>query len=74
MYFDREHSEPQEDNRYLSRNDLSILKSSDLRKSRLTLKDINAIRKAAEAHQKEEREELGLVRKMYAMPPPEAAA
>lgn len=73
MYFDRVHSEPQENNRYLSQNDTSVLKSSDLRKTRLTLKDINAIRKAAEAHQKEEREESALVRKMYAMPPPEAA-
>ena len=74
MYFDRDHSEPQENNRYLNQNDTSVLKNSDLRKTRLTLKDINMIRKAAEAHQKEEREELGLVRKMYAMPPPEAAA
>lgn len=72
MYFDRGHSEPQENNRYLARNDTGVLKNSDLRKTRLTLKDINMIRKAAEAHQKEEREELVLVRKMYAMPPPEA--
>jgi len=74
MYFNKDHGNPQEDNRYLSQNDLSILKNNDLRKSRLTLKDINAIRKAAEAHQKEEREELVVIRKMYAMPPPEAAA
>lgn len=73
IYFDREHSDPKEDNRYLSQNDTSILKSSDLRKTRLTLKMINDIRKAAEAHDKEKREELGLVRKMYAAPPPEAA-
>jgi hypothetical protein len=73
IYFDRDHSDPQEDNRYLSQNDTSILKSSDLRKTRLTLKMINDIRKAAEAHDKEKREELGLVRKMYATPPPEAA-
>jgi hypothetical protein len=35
---------------------------------------INNIRKAAEAHDREKREELGLVRKMYAAPPPDAAA
>ena len=74
IYFDRDHADPQEDNRYLSHNDTSILKRSDLRKTRLTLKMINEIRKAAEAHDKEKREELGLVRKMYASPPPEAAA
>ena len=73
IYFDRDHKDPQEDSRYLSHNDTSILKSKDLRKTRLTLKMINDIRKAAEAHDKEKREELGLVRKMYAAPPPEAA-
>lgn len=74
IYFDRNHADPQEDNRYISQNDTGILKSSDLRKTRLTLKMINDIRKAAESHDKEKREELGLVRKMYAAPPPEAAA
>lgn len=74
IYFDRDHADLQKDNRYISQNDTSILKSSDLRKTRLTLKMINDIRKAAEAHDKERREELGLVRKMYAAPPPEAAA
>ena len=73
IYFDRDHRDPQKDNRYISSNDTSILKSKDLRKTRLTLKMINDIRKAAEAHDKEKREELGLVRKMYAAPPPEAA-
>jgi len=74
IYFDRDHADPQKDNRYISKNDTSVLKSSDLRKTRLTLKMINEIRRAAEAHDKEKREELGLVRKMYAAPPPEAAA
>ena len=74
IYFNRDHEDPQEDNRYLSKNDTSVLKSSDLRKTRLTLGMINDIRRAAESHDKEKREELGLVRKMYAAPPPEAAA
>ena len=74
IYFDRDHRDPQEDNWYVSQNDTSILKSKDLRKTRLTLRMINDIRKAAEAHDKEKREELGLVRKMYAAPPPDAAA
>jgi hypothetical protein len=74
IYFDRDHADLQKDNRYISQNDTSVLKSSDMRKTRLTLKMINDIRKAAEAHDKERRDELGLVRKMYAAPPPEAAA
>lgn len=74
IYFDRDHADPQEDNRYLSQNDTGVLRDSDTRKMRLTLRMLNDIRKAADAHNKEQREELGLVRKMYAMPPPDAAA
>ena len=70
MYFDRDHAEPQEDNRYISSNDSSVLKQKDLRKTRLTLGMINDIRRASEAHDREHKEELVLVRKMYAAPPP----
>ena len=73
IYFDRHHANPNEDGRYLSQNDTSVLRNGDTRKMRLTLKMLNDIRKASEAHDKEVREELGLVRKMYAAPPPEAA-
>jgi len=73
MYYDKEQSAPQEDGRYLSQNDTSILRQKDLRKTRLTLKMLNDIRIAGEAHNKEHQEELGLIRKMYASPPPEAA-
>ena len=74
IYFDRDHADPQEDNRYVSQNDTGVLRDSDTRKMRLTLRMLNDIRKAADAHNKEQREELGLVRKMYAMPPPDAVA
>lgn len=75
VYFDSKSTEPQEDGRYLSDNDISILHRTDTRKSpKLTLRIINDIRKASEAREKEVKEELGLVRKMYAMPPPEAGA
>jgi len=72
IYFDRNHADPQEDMRYLSQNDTSVLKQKDLRKMRLTFRMLNDIRKASEAHDKEKKEELGLVRKMYAAPPAEA--
>lgn len=71
IYFDGNSSEPQEDDRYISQNDTSILRNTDTRKTRLTLKMIGEIRKASEAHEKEKQEELGLIRKMYAAPPPE---
>jgi hypothetical protein len=71
MYFERDRADPVENNRYLSQNDTSILRKKDLRKMRLTLKDINEIRKASEVHSKEKNEELGLLRRMYAVPPPD---
>jgi len=74
IYFDKEHSDPVEDNRYLSQNDTSVLRKKDLRKMRLTLKTINEIRRASETHDKEMEEELQLVRKMYAAPPTEEGA
>lgn len=74
IYFDNQQSGPVENDRYISRNDSSILKSSDTRKTRLTLRMLNDLRKAGEAQAKERQEDLGLVRKMYAAPPPEAAA
>lgn len=70
IYFDKNHTEPQEDKRYLSHNDTSVLSSKDVRKTRLTLGMLNELRKASEAREKERIEELGLVRKMYAVPPP----
>jgi hypothetical protein len=74
VYFDREHAEPVDDNRYLSHNDSTVLRKKDLRKTRLTLKMLSEIRKAGEAHDKERQEEMGLIRKMYAAPPPEQVA
>lgn len=74
IYFDKDHADPQDDNRYLSQNDTSILRKSDLRKTRLTLRMLNDLRKAGDAREKEQREERSLIRKMYEMPPPEAAA
>ena len=72
MYFDKNHTDPQEDDRYLSQNDTSVLRQKDLRKTRLTLGMLNELRKAGDSREKEKQEELGLVRKMYAVPPPEA--
>jgi hypothetical protein len=74
MYFDKKNANPIEDNRYLSQNDTSVLRKSDVRKTRLTLRMLNDLRKAGDAREQEKKEELGLVRKMYATPPPEAAA
>lgn len=73
IYFDRKHTDFDEDLRYDSENDTSVIGPKDLRKTRLTLKMLNSLRKAGDAREKERKEELALVRKMYAAPPPEAA-
>lgn len=73
IYFDKKNPEMVDDSRYLSDNDSSILNINDTRKTRLTLKMLSELRKAGEAREKEYKEEMGLVRKMYAAPPPEAA-
>jgi hypothetical protein len=74
IYFDKNQAEMPEDQRYNSRNDTSVLTSGDLRKTRLTLRMLKDIRSAGDAREKEKKEELALVRKMYAAPPPEEAA
>jgi len=60
-----------DDNRYLSDNDTSVIGNDDVRKTRLTLKMLKELRLAGEAREKEYKEEMGLVRKMYAVPPPQ---
>ena len=62
------------DERYNPLEDnISVLKSKDLRKTRLTLGMINRLRKAGDSRQKEQKEHLEFVKVMYAPPPPEAA-
>jgi nucleosome binding factor SPN SPT16 subunit len=73
IYFNGQQSDQVDDLRYNSDNDTSVLKSKDLRKTRLTLRMLNDLRKAGDAREQEKKEDLGLVRKMYAAPPPEAA-
>jgi hypothetical protein len=74
IYFDRDQADMSDDNRYNSDNDTSVLKSTDLRKTRLTLRMLNDLRKAGDAREAEQVEELALVRKMYAVPPAAPAA
>ena len=74
IYFDKNQAEMADDNRYNSHNDTSVLKSGDTRKTRLTLRMLNDLRKAGDARELEQKEEMALVRKMYAAPPPDAAA
>jgi hypothetical protein len=65
FYYDKETFEPIEDDRYEERDDQSPLEYNDTRKTRLTLRQINKVRKAAELHTKEQSKELDFVRQMY---------
>lgn len=65
FYFDKETLEPVEDLRYDAEEDDTPVKKSDTRKTRLTLKQINRVRKASDMHKKEQQEELTFVRQMY---------
>ncbi len=65
FYFDDETLEPTENDRYDASDDKSIMKMSDTRKAKLTLKDINKVRKASDMKRSEEVEELNFVKQMY---------
>lgn len=67
FYYDKETVEPTEDDQYDAQYDQSIVNSDDTRKTRLTLRQINRARKAAEIHTKEQARELEFVRQMYGM-------
>ena len=74
FYFDKDNLEPIEDLTYSPAEDKKKLKIDDTRKTRLSLKDINKARKAAESHQKDTAQELEKVKQMYGLAAQAAAA
>ena len=68
IYFEKDKAGPVENDRYDSDHDTSVITNRDNRKSRLTLKMLNSLRKAGDAREIETREDLELVRVMYATP------
>jgi hypothetical protein len=56
------------DLRYNDANDTAQLHRSDTRKTRLSLKQINELRKSSEAHILEQEKELSFISTMYATP------
>ena len=65
FYYDKETLLPQEDDRYDPTYDDSVVNLNDTRKTRLTLRQINRTRKAAELHDREKTQELDFVKQMY---------
>jgi|TARA_B100000780_G_scaffold57551_1_gene36585 hypothetical protein len=67
FYFDKETVDPVEDKRYEADLDDSPVDLDDTRKTKLTLRQINRVRKAAELHTEEQAKELLFVRQMYGL-------
>lgn len=67
FYFDRETLENVDDDQYEPEHDQSPIDFDDTRKTRLTLAQINRIRKASDIHTKEKSKELEFIKQMYGL-------
>jgi len=65
FYFDKETLQPAENDAYDPAYDDSIVTKDDTRKTRLTLRQINKMRRASDMHKEEQEKELHFVRQMY---------
>lgn len=75
FYFNKGDTElQQDDNRYDSEKDHNVLKIDDTRKIRLTLKQINQLRRASDQHYLDMNRDSESISKMYAQPPAEPTA
>ena len=69
FYIDPDTRRVANDFRYDSNRDATTLHRDDTRKTRLTLKQLNELRRSSEAHIIEEENELDFIRSMYMNPP-----
>ncbi len=73
FYFNRENADLEQDDKYIADRDTDVLNGlEDTRKTRLTLGQINELRRASDQHVKETQAELAFIARMYAAPPPAA--
>ena len=69
FYIDPDTRHNSNDLRYSPANDTTVMHRSDTRKTRLTLKQLNELRKGSESHILEQESELEFIHSMYAAPP-----
>jgi hypothetical protein len=69
FYIDPDTRHVANDLRYEPRRDQTQLHRDDTRKTRLTLRQLNELRKSSEAHILEQESELEFIHSMYAAPP-----
>jgi len=74
FYFDKNGKDFEDDKRYNAQRDISVIKPSDTRKTRLTLEQLNTIRRTAEAREIEQAKELEFIQMMYGQPVQEEQA
>lgn len=74
FYFDKDGKSFGDDKRYSADRDISVVKSDDTRKTRLTLEQLNQIRRTSEAREIEQAKELEFVQMMYGQPAQEEQA
>lgn len=74
FYFSDSQNDFVKDKRYTSQRDISVVEKDDTRKVRLTLRQINQLRKQSEAHQFEKAAELEFIQSMYGQPTAEELA
>jgi hypothetical protein len=74
FYIDPDTRHVANDLRYEPNRDGDDIHRSDTRQTRLTLKQINELRKSTEAHILEQESELEFIHSMYAAPPAAPAA
>jgi hypothetical protein len=74
FYFDDKKMDYANDERYSNKRDINVVEKSDSRKVRLTLRQINQLRKNSEAHEFEKAGELEFIQGMYGQPTAEELA
>ena len=69
FYIDPDTRHIANDLRYDAKRDDTVMHRTDTRKTRLTLRQLNELRKSSEAHILEQENELEFIHSMYATPP-----
>jgi hypothetical protein len=72
FYIDPDTRHIANDLRYSPERDETTMHRGDTRKTRLTLSQLNELRKSSESHILEQEAELEFIHAMYASPPPPA--
>lgn len=68
FYFNRESADMEQDDNYMAYRDTTELELDDTRKTKLTLGQINELRRASDQHIKEQQAEMEFISRMYATP------